>query len=347
MVTVRDIARESGFSIGTVSIVLNNAPLSQYVSEPTKQRIKEVARKLGYSPNQFARSLRGSRSRTVGVMVFDITDPFCTPILRGIESALYDESYLSILADAHNEHSRFEKYLEMMLERRVEALIVVANWLIVDINLLSDLERHRIPIVIVARELQHESVSSVMVDNDAGARMAIEYLYRLGHRDIAFIRGPKPLGDSLIRWKTICEFAESVNLTIDPKLVAEVPSWFDPSHGFTAARDLTQEILKTKHRFTALLAYDDVTALGTIHALENAGVRVPEDCSIIGFDDVAPAALSNPPLTTIRQPMEMMGAVAVGIISEAIRAGKENQEIAATRRKLAPELVIRQSTKPV
>lgn len=346
MVTVRDIARESGFSIGTVSIVLNNAPLSQYVSEPTKKKIKEVAQRLGYSPNQFARSLRGSRSHTVGVMVFDITDPFCTPILHGIESSLYDESYLSILADAHNEHGRFEKYLEMMLERRVEALVVVANWLVVDINLLSDLERHRIPTVIVARELQHESVSSVIVDNEAGARMAIEYLHRLGHRDIAYIRGPQPLGDSVLRWNAIIEFAESVNLTINPKLVAEVPSWFDPNHGFTTARDLTMEILKKKQRFTALLAYDDVTALGAINALANAGIRVPEDCSVIGFDDVAPAALSNPPLTTIRQPMEMMGSTAVSIISDAIRGGKEDRELAAIRRKLAPELVIRQSTRP-
>jgi LacI family transcriptional regulator len=347
MVTVRDIARESGFSIGTVSIVLNDAPLSRYVSQATKHHIKEVARRLGYSPNQFARSLRGSRNHTVGVMVFDLTDPFCTPILHGIESSLYDASYLSIFADAHNEHSRFEKYLEMMLERRVEGLIVVANWLVVDINLLSDLERHRIPIVIVARELQPDSVSSVVVDNEAGARMAIEHLHQLGHREIAYIRGPKPLGDSEQRWHAIQAFAHSTRLKIDPKLVMEVPNWFDPNHGFNTARDLTEELLKTKRCFTALLAYDDITALGAMRALVKAGVKVPDDCSVVGFDDVAPAAFATPPLTTIRQPMEIMGATAVNIVAEAIRAGLENQEIATERRKLAPELVIRQSTRPL
>src|SRR3954466_10724705 len=117
MVTVRDIARESGFSIATVSIVLNEAPLSRYVSVATKRRIKDVAQRLGYSPNQYARSLRGSRSHTVGVMVFDVTDPFCTLILRGIENGLFQHSYLPIFGDAHNDLSRFERYLEMMLER--------------------------------------------------------------------------------------------------------------------------------------------------------------------------------------------------------------------------------------
>jgi len=119
MITIRDIARESGFSIGTVSIVLNDAPLARYMSAQTKEHIKEVAHRLGYSPNQFARSLRGSRSHTVGVMVIDVTDPFCTPILRGIEGSLYKASYLSIFADAQNDHARFERYLEMMLERRM------------------------------------------------------------------------------------------------------------------------------------------------------------------------------------------------------------------------------------
>src|SRR3954471_18317368 len=166
MITVRDISRESGFSVGTVSIVLNDAPLARYISDKTKLHIKGVAQRLGYSPNQFARSLRGSRSHTVGVMVFDVTDPFCTLIVRGIETFLYPQSFLSIFADAHNESARFERYLEMMLERRVEALIVIANWMVVDINLLSDLEKYRIPTVVVARDIQPDAISSVIVDNE-------------------------------------------------------------------------------------------------------------------------------------------------------------------------------------
>jgi LacI family transcriptional regulator len=347
MVTVRDISRESGFSVGTVSIVLNDAPLSRYISDKTKQHIKDVAHRLGYSPNQFARSLRGSRSHTIGVMVVDVTDPFCTLLLRGIETTMYQTSYLSIFADAHNDPTRFERYLEMMLQRRVEALIVIANWLVLDINLLSDLEKHRIPTVIVARELQPDAMSSVIVDNEDGARKAIEHLYELGHREIAFIRGPKALGDSQLRWSAVRAFARSAKLEINPKLVVEIPSVADPNHGFDTAQKLTEELLKRRRRFTALMAYDDVTALGAMRALAKAGIRVPEQCSVIGFDDVAPAAFSTPPLTTIRQPMETMGSTAVDIVTEAIKAKMEKREFLLTHRKLAPELVVRQSTRPV
>src|SRR5207248_2013747 len=133
VVTIREVAKESGFSSTTVSIVLNNAPLARYIPDTTKKRIERAAKKLGYRPNLFARSLRNRRSHTVGVMVFDMTDPYCTPILRGIETSLYQASFLPILTDVHNERSRFERYLEMLLDRRVEALIVVANWLFVEI----------------------------------------------------------------------------------------------------------------------------------------------------------------------------------------------------------------------
>ncbi|HLH08842.1 MAG TPA: LacI family DNA-binding transcriptional regulator [Terriglobales bacterium] len=344
MVTIRDIARESGFSIGTVSIVLNDAPLARYMSPNTKQHIKEVAQRLGYSPNQFARSLRGSRSHTVGVMVIDVTDPFCTSILRGIESSLYKASYLSIFADAQNDLGRFERYLEMMLERRVEALIVIANWMLVDITLLSDLEKHRIPTVIVARELQADCVSSVLVDNQAGARMAIEHLYELGHRDIAFIRGPKAIGDIELRWNGIRSFARSAHLKLDPKLILEMPPIVDTNHTFEVAQKLTEELIKHKRHFSALMAYDDIAALGAMRALTKAGLRIPDQCSVVGFDDVAPAALASPPLTTIRQPMETMGSAAVEIVTSAIKAGLEKREFSTSHRKLMPELVVRQST---
>jgi len=345
MVTVKDISRESGFSVGTVSIVLNDAPLSRYISDKTKLHIKEVAHRLGYSPNQFARSLRGSRSHTIGVMVLDVTDPFCTLLLRGIETTLFQTSYLSIFADAHNDLARFERYLEMMLERRVEGLIVVANWMVVDINLLSDLEKHRIPTVIIARELQSGSTSSVIVDNEDGAHKAIEHLYELGHRDIAFIRGPKAIGDSQLRWNAVRSFARSSKLVINPKLVVEIPNVADPNHGFDIAQKLTEELLKRDLRFTAIMAYDDVTALGAIRALSKSGIKVPDQCSVIGFDDVAPAAFSTPPLTTIRQPMETMGSTAVDIVAQAVKAKTEKREFAIAHKKLAPELVVRQSTR--
>jgi LacI family transcriptional regulator len=278
-------------------------------------------------------------------MVFDVTDPFCTLLLRGIENTMYQTSYLSIFADAHNDPSRFERYLEMMLQRRVEGLIVIANWLVVDINLLSDLEKHRIPTVIIARELQPDAMSSVIVDNQEGARKAIEHLYELGHREIAFIRGPRAVGDSHLRWNAVRAFARSAKLKIDLRLVAEIPDVADPNYGFDTAMKLTEDLLKGKRRFTALMAYDDVTALGAIRALTKAGIKVPEQCSVIGFDDVALAAFSTPPLTTIRQPMETMGSTAVDIVAQAIKAKVEKREFSLTHKKLAPELVVRQSTR--
>src|SRR5712672_3825992 len=184
-VTIRDVAERSGFSSATVSIVLNNAPLARYIPDTTKGRIHKAAQHLGYRPNLFARSLRGRRSHTVGVMVFDMTDPYCTLVLRGIENTLYQASFLPILTDAHNERSRFERYLEMLLERRVEALIVLANWLYLDINLTADLEKPAIPTVIIGRELESTSASSVVVDDESGGYAAVSHLYALGHRKIA------------------------------------------------------------------------------------------------------------------------------------------------------------------
>src|SRR6201993_4113005 len=175
MVTIRDVAKESGFSSTTVSIVLNNVPLARYIPAPTKKRIEKAAKKLGYRPNLFARSLRSKRSHTVGVMVFDMTDPFCTPVLRGIENSLYQSSFLPILTDVHNERSRFERYLEMLLDRRIEGLVVLANWLFLDINLLGDLEKSSIPTAMIGCELKTDSISSVIVDNALGARAALDH----------------------------------------------------------------------------------------------------------------------------------------------------------------------------
>src|SRR6202789_1024799 len=195
MVTIRDVAKESGFSSTTVSIVLNDAPLARYIPSVTKKRIEQAAKKLGYRPNLFARSLRSKRSHTVGVMVFDMTDPYCTLVLRGIENTLYQSSFLPILTDVHNERSRFERYLEMLLDRRIEGLVVLANWLFVDINVLADLEKKKIPTATVGGDLKNDKISSVIVDNAAGGDAALEHLHSLGHRKIAFIRGPRRLSD--------------------------------------------------------------------------------------------------------------------------------------------------------
>jgi LacI family transcriptional regulator len=344
MVTIRDVAKESGFSSTTVSIVLNNAPLARYIPPKTKKKIERAAKKLGYRPNQFARSLRSKRSHTVGVMVFDMTDPYCTLVLRGIENTLYQASYLPILTDVHNERGRFERYLEMLLDRRIEGLIVLANWLFLDINLLGDLEKNSIPTAMIGCELQTDSISSVIVDNEVGGYIALEHLHSLGHRRIAFIRGPKALTDSSPRWRGIRKFARSCGLEIDPRLVMDLPESRDPLSSFEAGQKLTEDLIKRKRPFTALLAFDDMSAFGAVRALMRAGLHVPEHCSVIGFDDVAASALCTPPLTTVRQPMEAMGASAVGIVVDGINAVLEKREFGATHCKVVPELVVREST---
>jgi len=267
VVTIREVAKESGFSSTTVSIVLNNAPLSRYIPDTTKKRIERAAKKLGYRPNLFARTLRNQRTHTVGVMVFDMTDPYCTPILRGIETSLYQASFLPILTDVHNERSRFERYLEMLLDRRVEALIVVANWLFVNIDVLGDLEKSNLPTAMIGRELNLGSISSVTVDNEMGAYAAIEHLYSLGHRQIAFLRGPRHITDTAPRWKGVRTFAKSQGLQIDPSLVLDLTESRDPLSSFDSGYQLTEELIQKKQPFTALMAFDDMTAFGSVSAL--------------------------------------------------------------------------------
>ncbi|MGO9405576.1 MAG: LacI family DNA-binding transcriptional regulator [Terriglobales bacterium] len=344
-VTIRDVAERSGFSSATVSIVLNNAPLARYIPDTTKEKIHRAAQHLGYRPNLFARSLRGRRSHTVGVMVFDMTDPYCTLVLRGIENTLFQSSYLPILTDVHNERSRFERYLEMLLDRRIEGLVVLANWLFVDINVLADLEKNNIPTATVGRELKNDEISSVLVDNAAGAHAALEHLHSLGHRKIAFIRGPRQLSDTEPRWRGVRTLARERDLELDSRLIVDLPESGDPFSSFEQGYKLTEELLRRRHPFTALMAFDDMTAFGAIRALAKASIRVPDQCSVVGFDDVATAAIYSPALTTVRQPMEVMGTAAATIVLEAINAGLEKKPFHTIHRQIVPELMVRESTR--
>src|SRR3982074_1063272 len=272
-VTIRDVAERSGFSSATVSIVLNNAPLARYIPDTTKGRIQKAAQHLGYRPNLFARSLRGRPSHPVGVMVFDMTAPYLTRVLRGIENSLYQSSFLPILTDVHNERSRFERYLEMLLDRRLEGRVVLANWLFLDINVLADIEKSKIPTAIVGCELKNDHISSLIVDNAQGARAALEHLLSLGHRKIAFIRGPRQLSDTEPRWRGVRAVAREHDLPIDPKLVVDLPESRDPFSSFEDGFKLTEELLQRRLPFTALMAFDDMTAFGAIRALAKSGVH--------------------------------------------------------------------------
>jgi LacI family transcriptional regulator len=277
-------------------------------------------------------------------MFCDMTDPYCTPILRGIENSLYQAAFLPIFTDVHNERSRFERYLEMLLDRRVEALIVVANWMFVDMGVLGDLEKSKIPTAMIGYEPDTRSINSVIVDNEAGACMATEHLYSLGHRQIAFLRGPKHIVDTVPRWNGVRNFAKRKGLEIDSKLVLDLPESRDPLSSFDAGYDLTLKLLREGRRFTALMAFDDMTAFGAIRALTQSDVKVPEQCSVVGFDDIAHSSVLTPGLTTVRQPMPEMGKMAVSLVAEGIAALQEKRKIVSTHRVLTPELIVRAST---
>lgn len=342
-ITLQDVAQKSGFSPSTVSIVLSEAPLSRYVAARTKEHIRKTAAALGYKPDVFARSLRSRRSNTIGVLVFDISDPFCVLILRGIEKALGGTRWMPILMDAHNERVRFRGYLDLLMERRVEGLIIVANWLFDEGGLLEKVRSEGVPAVVVGRDVSAQSFGSVIVDNEEGGYQAVRHLYELGHREIAIIRGPEKLSDSARRWEGVKRFARESGWRIDPRRVRQVPGALDPLSGFEGGRQLAADLVASRVKFTALMAFDDLTALGAIRALSEAGRAIPGDCSLMGFDDVPLAALSTPGITTIRQPMEQMGAVATRRVLDALREGKELEPVLEL---LPPELVVRASTAP-
>ncbi len=342
-VTLGDIARASGFSVSTVSIVLSEAPLSKNVAATTRTHIRTIARRLGYHPDAYARSLRRRSTQTIGILAFDLSDPFCIPIMRGIQDRLHAAGYLPLLMDAQTQRKLFDKTLHMILEQRAEAVIVLASWVFEETNLLGDVRKNNVPILIVGRDLTARGISSILVDNEAGGALAMRHLVELGHREIAVIRGPKEMCDSAPRWAGIECVARETGLTIDARLIFELPGLAGPASGFEGGFEFARQMLKSGARFTAVLAFDDMTALGVVRGLAEAGVRVPEDCSVMGFDDVLPAEVATPAMSTVRQPLREMGCEAADAVLMAIRQGP-GKAAKATLHLTAPELVARRST---
>jgi LacI family transcriptional regulator len=345
-VKLLDVARACGFAVSTVSIVLSEAPLSQNVAATTRAHIRAVAQQLGYYPDAYARSLRRRRSQTVGVLAFDLSDPFCIPIVRGIQSGLQPVSYMPLLVDAQAERGLFDGYLEMVLERRSEGIIVIASWIFEETNLLADIEKNHVPIVIVGRDLTERGISSVLVNNQAGGMLAMRHLYELGHRRVAVIRGPKDLFDSEPRWAGVQRFATDAAMRLDPKLLFQLPGLVGPTSGFEGGLDISRQILASGRPFTAVVAFDDFTALGVVRGLTGAGVRVPEDCSVLGFDNILPATVATPGITTISQPLKKMGLTAAEWILEAIQAKEQGGKQTPKSYMAQPELVMRMSSGP-
>ena len=332
--------------MSTVSIVLNDAPLSQNVAASTRKHIREVAQSLGYHPDAFARSLRRNRSRVIGVITYDLSDPFCISIIHGIEDHLQSQGYLPQFMDSRSQRSLFEAHLRMALERRAEGIIVIASWVFDESSLLADVEKNHVPVVVVGRDMTARNISSVLVDNDAGGYLAFQHLHQLGHRKIAVIRGPEELFDSQPRWEGIQRYTAEAHVKLNPALVCQLPGQVNPYSAFDNGILLIKRLLATKQEFSAVLAFDDLTALGVIRGLHQSGLRVPEDCSVIGFDDVFPVAVSIPSVTTIRQSMLQIGQTAAKCVFEALKAKEEGKGSPVRAHTFPPALITRESTAP-
>jgi LacI family transcriptional regulator len=343
-VTLLDVAKASGFAVSTVSIVLNDVPLSKNVAESTREHIRKVAQTLGYHPDAFARSLRRNRSQVVGVITYDLSDPYCLPIIHGIEDHLQSFGYLPQLMDARSQRSVFERYFQMALEHRVEGIIVIASWLFDETSLLVDVVKNHVPLVVVGRDLTARNISSVLVDNRTGGYLALQHLHQLGHTDIAVIRGPEEMFDSQPRWEGVQHYASEAGLVLDPALTCQLLGQESPFSSYDDGAELIKRLLAAEKKFTAVIAFDDLTALGVIRGLSQAGFSVPRDFSVTGFDDVFPASISIPTITTIRQSMGQMGETAARWIMEDLAAKEKDLQCPVHSQEFPPTLVARDST---
>src|SRR5882762_6456485 len=327
-VTLKTIADHLGLTAGTVSAALNNSPAARSIPDHTKNRIIAAARELNYRPNFFARTLRLKRTYTIGVIAEEIGDAYGALVISGIEEYLRKNNYFFLTVLHRHDPKLLRTYAQMLLTRGVEGFITT------DASLKETLT---LPTVAVAGHARVEGVTNVVLDHKRAARLALTHLKELGHEDIAFIKGQTVSSDSTVRWNAICEAAKEMHIQVRPELTIQLEGTDStPAIGYPFAKAL----LARKHPFTALFAYNDISAIGSIWAIKEAGLRVPEDISVMGFDDVPGAAYANPGLTTVRQPLIRMGQIAAQTIVDRIEGRTDYvPEIA-----IEPEFVVRAST---
>jgi LacI family transcriptional regulator len=330
MVTLRAVAEHVGLAPGTVSAVLNNAPSARSIPEPTRQRIHAAAQELKYRPNFLARSLRKKRTYTVGLILEEIGDFYGAMVISGVEAHLREHNYFFLTVVHRHDPAMLRDYSQLLLERGVEGFVMVGT---------SLLEPPPLPTVCVAGHQDLKGVTNIVLDQARGAQVALEHLLRLGHRKIAFMKGQPSSADAEVRWQAVCRVAQDLGLAMDPALIVHL-EFDDPSPqlGYPYAKQL----LARKKPFTALFAYNDLSAIGAIRAMQEEGLRVPQDVSVVGFDDIPWAAFNTPSLTTVRQPLRRMGEIAAETVLGMIeKNGEHPAEIA-----IAPTLVVRESTGP-
>jgi len=303
-VSIKDIAEAAGVSHSTVSRALSDSSL---VKVETKARIQRLAQEMGYSPDAIARSLVTQRTHTVGVVVTTITDPFVAEVVQGIEDTAQAEDYSVILASSSSEPERELAAVEMLRAKRVDCVIVTSSR--VGALYLEYLERIGVPVVLINNHNRQSGryTFSVSVDNQHGGHLATVHLVERGHRRIGYISGPADHSDDVERLAGYRQALGEAGIPVDPTLILSGNGRLD---GGERALDTLVGLVEPP---TAVFCYNDMTAIGLISAARRAGLSVPEDLAVVGFDDIPLAVHVYPPLTTIAQPQRDMGRQAMNM----------------------------------
>ena len=326
--SIKDIARMAGVSHSTVSRALRNSPL---VNRKTTEEIQGIARGLGYQPSAIARGLVTRKSRTIGVVVTTIADPFVSEVVIGIELAANDNGYSVFLADSNADPAREQSVVHSFAERRVDGIVVTSSR--VGALYTPLLSQMMVPIVLINNQHPGEFVHSVMIDNVQGSREATSHLIELGHRRIAYVGDRYGHQSDAERLAGYREALEAASLPV----AAELVEYGDgrPEGGIQAM----DRLLALADPPTAVFCYNDMTALGVLRTLRVHGLHVPADISLVGFDDLFIVSYTEPQLTTVRQPMQQMGRMAMESLLQ-LMSGQPSEEAV----KVPAELIVREST---
>ncbi len=331
-VTIRDVARLADVHPGTVSRALNPETRG-LVNEETAERVLRAAEQLGYRPNPIARGLKTNRSYTIGVLVPDITNPVFPPILRGIEDRLDEDGYTALIANTDNDAERERSHLEAMHARQVDGFIAATARL--DRELVANVAARGTPLVLVNRSVEDGSVPAVAVDDQRGIRLAVEHVVGLGHRRIGHIAGPQNTPTGQRRYLGFVGAMAEAGLDVSEDQIK-----FSERYSEQEGARLSSELLQAGREVTAIVAANDLLAIGCFDVLQARGLRCPDDVSIVGFNDMPLVAHLQPPLTTVRVPQREIGSVAADLLlkrlSGALGRGREIL--------LEPTLVVRGST---
>jgi LacI family transcriptional regulator len=329
--TIFDIARAAGVSYSTVSRIANNY---EFVKPATRARVEAVMEELGYVANVKARSLAGGKSQVIGLLVYDLNSSYLVEIVRGIDDELSRLDYDLMLSTTHRRKHKEASVVSRLVQGVVDGLLIVLPR-----NLeayVADLSQQQFPYVLIDYTGGNPASNAVRATNRVGGQAATEYLLGLGHRRIGCIIGPLSVGCAQERLDGYAAALRAHGLAYDPALV--VGGDFLEASGHSALH----ELLKLDQPPTAIFSSSDSMAIGAMRAAVEAGLRVPEDLSIIGFDDIPEAAAHSPALTTIRQPLQEMGRIAVRLLIEHI----ENPDRMATHIELPTQLIERASCVP-